>query len=92
MAVNFLLKRSGTADKRPDPSSMALGELDLNYDATTGGVFYKDSAGNVVKVGPCQVSATAPNVALQGLPGTASVSSGLIPSAKPFNFGADPPG
>jgi hypothetical protein len=72
MALNFLLKRSGTASKRPTAASMALGELDLNYDASTGGVYYKDSAGNVVKVGPCQVSATAPNVAPAGSAGNST--------------------
>jgi hypothetical protein len=40
---------------------MAFGELNINYDATTGGVFYKDSTGKVIKAGPAQVSATAPN-------------------------------
>jgi hypothetical protein len=61
MALNFLLKRSGTADKRPDPASMAFGELDLNYDDVAGGVFYKNASGDAVKVGPAQVSAGAPN-------------------------------
>lgn len=69
MALNFLLKRSGTASKRPVAASMALGELDLNYDANTGGVYYKDSAGAVVKVGPAQVSATAPNATPAGSSG-----------------------
>jgi hypothetical protein len=69
MATNFLLKRSGTSNKRPDPASMTLGELDLNYDATTGGVFYKDSNGDVVKVGSAQVSATAPNATPAGSAG-----------------------
>jgi hypothetical protein len=72
MALNFLLKRSGTASKRPVAASMALGELDLNYDATTGGVYYKDSAGNVVKVGPCQVSSTAPNATPAGSSGNSA--------------------
>jgi len=72
MALNFLLKRSGTASKRPAAASMALGELDLNYDASTGGVYYKDSAGNVVKVGPCQVSATAPNATPAGSSGNSA--------------------
>jgi hypothetical protein len=72
MAMNFLLKRSGTASKRPVAASMALGELDLNYDASTGGLYYKDSAGSVVKVGPCQVSATAPNVAPAGSSGNSA--------------------
>ena len=72
MALNFLLKRSGTANKRPDPASMALGELDLNYDAETGGVFYKDSNGDVVKVGSAQVSATAPNATPAGSAGNST--------------------
>jgi len=69
MATNFLLKRSGTASKRPVAASMALGELDLNYDASTGGIFYKDSAGGVVKVGPAQVGSTAPNASPAGSAG-----------------------
>jgi hypothetical protein len=72
MALNFLLKRSGTASKRPVAASMALGEIDLNYDASTGGVFYKDSAGAVVKVGPAQVSATAPNATPAGSSGNSA--------------------
>ena len=66
MALNFLLKRSGTADKRPDPAAMALGELDLNYDDITGGIFYKNASGSVVKVGPAQVGSTAPNATPAG--------------------------
>lgn len=61
MALNFFLKRSGTASKRPDAVNMSLGEIDLNYDSVTGGLFYKDSAGSVVKVGGAEVSLTAPN-------------------------------
>lgn len=72
MALNFLLKRSGTASKRPVAASMALGEIDLNYDASTGGVYYKDSSGAVVKVGPCQVSATAPNSTPAGSAGNSA--------------------
>ena len=61
MAVNILLKRSATPSKRPVGGSMAYGELNLNYDASTGGLYYKNNNGDVVKVGPCQVSSTAPN-------------------------------
>lgn len=72
MAVNILLKRSATASKRPVGASMAFGELNLNYDAATGGLYYKDSAGSVVKVGPCQVSATAPNSSPAGSSGNSA--------------------
>lgn len=59
--LNFLHKRTNTADKRPDPNLMAFGELNINYDTESGGVFYKDTLGNVVKVGPVQVGSMFPN-------------------------------
>jgi len=40
---------------------MLNGELDLNYSDVSGGIFYKNATGSVVKVGPAQVGATAPN-------------------------------
>jgi len=72
MSVNILLKRSAAASKRPVGASMAFGELNLNYDAATGGLFYKDTLGAVVKVGPCQVSATAPNSSPAGSAGNSA--------------------
>ena len=61
MSINVLLKRSNTASKRPTAAQLDIGELSLNYDANTAGVFFEDSAGNVRKVGPVEVSASAPN-------------------------------
>ena len=61
MALNLLLKRSSTASKRPDYTLMSFGELNLNYNGATGGLFYKDNSGFVVKVGPAEVGTTAPN-------------------------------
>ena len=69
MAINFLLKRSNTASKRPTAAQLDIGELSLNYDANTAGVFFEDSAGNVRKVGPAEVSATAPNASPAGSSG-----------------------
>ena len=69
MALNFLLKRTVTASKRPVAASMAFGELDINYDSTTGGVFYKDSANVVTKIGPVEVGTTAPNATPVGSAG-----------------------
>lgn len=59
--LNFLLKRTSIARKRPQANLMAFGELNLNYDSVSGGVYFKDSAGDVRKVGPAQVGPTAPN-------------------------------
>lgn len=69
MAVKALLKRSGTASKRPNPTSLTFGELVLNYDSATGGIYFKDTLGNLLKAGPVQVSATAPNSSPAGQAG-----------------------
>lgn len=61
MAINFLLKRSNTASKRPTAAQLDIGELSLNYEQNTAGVFFEDSNGDVRKVGPVEVSASAPN-------------------------------
>jgi hypothetical protein len=67
----FQLKRTNTADKRPDPALLLSGELALNYDAATGGVYYTNDLGNLAKLGPAQVSATAPNANPAGSAGNA---------------------
>ena len=67
----FQLKRSNTADKRPDPALLLSGELALNYDVATGGVYYTNDAGTLTKIGPAQLSATAPNSTPAGSAGNA---------------------
>ena len=59
MALQHL--RSSTAEKRPNPTAMADGQLAINTAAASAGVFLKNAAGNLVKVGPVQVGTTAPN-------------------------------
>ena len=54
--------RSSTANKRPVPSGMADGQLAINSNLASPGLFVKDSNGDLVKVGPVHVGATAPNV------------------------------
>lgn len=53
--------RASTANKRPTPAAMADGQLALNTNNTSPGLFFKDSNGALVKVGPVHVGATAPN-------------------------------
>lgn len=69
MAINFLLKRSNTASKRPTAAQLDIGELSLNYEQNTAGVFFEDSNGDVRKVGPVEVSASAPNSSPAGSSG-----------------------
>ena len=59
MALQHL--RSSTANKRPTPASMSAGQLAINTEATSPGVFFKNSSDTLVKVGPVHVGTTAPN-------------------------------
>jgi len=61
MALNFFLKRTATASKRPVAASVSLGELNIDYDTNTFGLFAKNSAGTITKIGPVEVGTTAPN-------------------------------
>ena len=54
--------RSSTANKRPDPAAMVDGQLAMNYDIASPGLFFKDDNGTLIKVGPVHVGTTAPNV------------------------------
>ena len=96
--AQFLFKRSGTADKRPDPAQMALGEVDLNYNAVSGGLFYKDSGGGVIKVGPAQVSVDPPNATPAGSAGNSpgefwySTSDGFLYVWDGSNWNTTAPG
>jgi len=59
MALQHL--RSSTANKRPTPAAMSDGQIALNSNTTSPGLFFKDSAGALIKVGPVHVGTTAPN-------------------------------
>lgn len=62
MAVKIQHLRSSTADKRPTTTALLDGELSINTNAGSAGVFFENAAGSIVKVGPTEVGATAPNV------------------------------
>jgi hypothetical protein len=53
--------RSSTANKRPLPAGMSDGQLAINTNTTSPGLFFKDSAGNLIKTGPVHIGTTAPN-------------------------------
>jgi hypothetical protein len=59
MALQHL--RSSTANKRPTPAAMSDGQLAMNTNSASPGLFLKDSSGALVKVGPVHVGTTAPN-------------------------------
>lgn len=53
-------KRSGDFGKRPTPSSIEQGQLAINFNPDTPGMFFKTDSGTIVKVGPVHVGSTAP--------------------------------
>jgi len=53
--------RSATANKRPQATGMSDGQLAMNTASGSPGLFIKNNAGQIVKVGPVHVGATAPN-------------------------------
>jgi len=73
MALQHL--RSSTANKRPTPAVMADGQLGINTNLASPGLFFKDSNSDLVKVGPVHVGTTAPN-ATPGVGGQAGNSLG----------------
>ena len=59
MALQHL--RSSTANKRPLPAGMSDGQLAVNTNSTSPGIFFKTSTGVLIKAGPVHVGTTAPN-------------------------------
>lgn len=67
--VTLLLKRSGNASDRPSGNILVNGELATNFGAADPGVYFEDSAGNILKVGPSSFGNSAPNSVPVGLAG-----------------------
>ena len=64
--------RSSTANKRPTASGLADGQIAINTASGTPALFFKDSASNIVKVGPAHVGTTAPNASPAGSAGNST--------------------
>lgn len=61
MSNTIQFKRTSLLDKRPVASGLALGEPAVVLHESSFGVFLKDGAGVVRKIGPIHVGASAPN-------------------------------
>ena len=72
MALQHL--RSGTAHKRPIPSAMSAGQLAVNTNQGSPGLFFKDSNGDLVKAGPVHIGTNAPNSSPDSTAATALVT------------------
>ena len=67
--VTSLLLRSGNASDRPSGNIFVNGELVINFGAADPGLYFEDSAGGVIKLGPSAYGNNAPNATPVGLAG-----------------------
>ena len=72
MALQHL--RSSTANKRPIPTQLSAGQIAVNTNEASPGLFFKDSNGDLVKIGPVHVGTSAPNSSPASTAATALVS------------------
>ena len=88
MSVPIQNLRSGTANKRPDPSNLANGQIAINYNEGDPAVYFKGNSGALVKVSPTFVGSTAPNAspASGGVSGNSVGETWLDTSTTPPTF------
>ena len=67
--VTSLLLRSGNASDRPSGNIFVNGELAINFGAADPGIYFEDSAGGVIKIGPSAYGNNPPNATPVGLAG-----------------------
>jgi hypothetical protein len=72
MALQHL--RSSTAHKRPIPTVMSAGQIAINTNEASPALFFKDSNGDLVKVGPVHIGTSAPNSSPASVAATALVT------------------
>jgi hypothetical protein len=63
--------RSSTAHKRPVATSLSDGQIAINTNAASPGIFFKNSSNVLTKVGPIQIGTSAPNSSPAGSAGNA---------------------
>ena len=70
MAVQIQTRRSSTLNDSPFPTRLGEGELALNNNSTSPGLFFADNVASpstgLIKVGPVHVGSTAPNSSAAG--------------------------
>ena len=70
MAVQIQTRRSSTQNDRPFPTRLGEGELALNNNSTSPGLFFADNVASpstgLIKVGPVHVGSSAPNSSAAG--------------------------
>jgi len=67
--VILLLKRSGNSADRPNVTTVQTGEPALSFGGAEPGMYFKDSAGAIRKIGPTFYGTAAPNSSPAGSTG-----------------------
>jgi hypothetical protein len=62
MSFTVQHKRTGDFSKRPAPTSLVQGQLAVNYNQDSAGLFFKTDGNTLVKVGPTAVGDTEPQL------------------------------
>ena len=60
MSFTVQHKRSGDENRRPNPSDLEQGQVAVNYNANSPGMFFKTSTGGLTKVGPVVIGTNFP--------------------------------
>ena len=81
--VILLVKRTGNASDRPNTATVQAGEVALSFGGADPGLYFKDSAAAIRKVGPPHYGSTAPNSSPVGSAGN-SVGELWVTSSSPY--------
>ena len=60
MSFTVQHKRSSEANRRPEPSELEDGQLGININNTSPGMFFKTNTGALIKAGPAHVGTDQP--------------------------------
>ena len=72
MAVQIQTRRSSTANDRPFPTRLGVGELALNNNSVSPGLFFADNTASpstgLIKVGPVHIAVSYTHLTLPTTP------------------------
>lgn len=83
MAVPIQNLRSAVASKRPVATSLAVGEIAVNYNEADPAIYLRGDTNGLIKVSPTFVGSTAPNATPGGAAGNSKGETWLDTSSSP---------
>jgi hypothetical protein len=60
MSFTVQHKRSAEENRRPNPKDLTTGQLAINYNAASPGLFFRTQSGTLIKAGPAEVGNIQP--------------------------------